>query len=314
MLKIHQISSVDPVSGLPLEAGSVPMSDGTTTYVSSSASTGAMVIPNGTTAQRPTPVSARVVRFNSTLNSLEVWDGSAWSSLPSNSVVEWTLGGTFENGQVVIRDGQIYTANDFISSGTAFSLGTTGATYSPVVNSGDTWMGTHSLGTTYGVGDVVSDGSGNLYYSKTAANLGNPLTDFTAWELYSPYVDLSVVMAVMVGADGTLAGKKGMVPPPAATDNLKFLRGDGTWAAASGGSSLTEVTQSFTATASQWQFTLSNVPNATELQNLELCVNGMCCRYASGHYMSLAGSVLSLTANVGYNLIAGDRVTVTYKY
>ncbi len=44
--------------------------------------------------------------------------------------------------------------------------------------------------------------------------------------------------SVMTGADGTNAGTSGLVPAPAATDNTKFLRGDGTWATASGGSSL----------------------------------------------------------------------------
>ena len=32
-----------------------------------------------------------------------------------------------------------------------------------------------------------------------------------------------------VGADGTNAGAHGLVPAPAATDNVKFLKGDGTW-------------------------------------------------------------------------------------
>lgn len=36
----------------------------------------------------------------------------------------------------------------------------------------------------------------------------------------------------MTGADGTNAGTIGAVPAPAATDNTKFLRGDGTWAEA----------------------------------------------------------------------------------
>ena len=36
----------------------------------------------------------------------------------------------------------------------------------------------------------------------------------------------------MVGADGVNIGKAGAVPRPSATDNTKFLRGDGTWAEA----------------------------------------------------------------------------------
>lgn len=39
----------------------------------------------------------------------------------------------------------------------------------------------------------------------------------------------------MTGADGTNAGTAGIVPAPSATDNTKFLRGDGTWVDVSGG-------------------------------------------------------------------------------
>ena len=38
----------------------------------------------------------------------------------------------------------------------------------------------------------------------------------------------------MTGAGASTAGAKGMVPAPAAGDNTKFLRGDGTWAAYAG--------------------------------------------------------------------------------
>ena len=37
----------------------------------------------------------------------------------------------------------------------------------------------------------------------------------------------------MTGADGTNAGTAGIIPAPTATDNTKFLRGDGTWATVS---------------------------------------------------------------------------------
>ena len=42
----------------------------------------------------------------------------------------------------------------------------------------------------------------------------------------------------MTGATAQAAGEKGMVPAPSAGDNVKFLRGDGTWASA-GSSSIT---------------------------------------------------------------------------
>ena len=37
-------------------------------------------------------------------------------------------------------------------------------------------------------------------------------------------------IVAMTGATGSVAGKAGLVPKPAATDNTKFLKGDGTWA------------------------------------------------------------------------------------
>lgn len=42
-----------------------------------------------------------------------------------------------------------------------------------------------------------------------------------------------------VGSDGTNAGAAGLVPAPTASDNTKFLKGDGTWATVSSGQSYT---------------------------------------------------------------------------
>ena len=39
--------------------------------------------------------------------------------------------------------------------------------------------------------------------------------------------------SVFSGADGSDAGTSGLVPAPTATDNTKFLKGDGTWATVS---------------------------------------------------------------------------------
>ena len=45
----------------------------------------------------------------------------------------------------------------------------------------------------------------------------------------------TVLLSAMGGSNGTVAGTKGLVPAPAIADNIKFLRGDGTWAAVAGG-------------------------------------------------------------------------------
>ena len=58
----------------------------------------------------------------------------------------------------------------------------------------------------------------------------------------------------MVGADGNAAGTRGIVPQPAATDNNKFLKGDGTWG-----------TPTFTQTKANWNET--NTSSDAYIQN-----------------------------------------------
>lgn len=50
------------------------------------------------------------------------------------------------------------------------------------------------------------------------------------------------------GTDGTAAGTSGLVPAPATTDADKFLKSDGTWGTAGGGSSVTVVQSTGTST------------------------------------------------------------------
>lgn len=59
----------------------------------------------------------------------------------------------------------------------------------------------------------------------------------------------TVYIPEMVGANGTAAGTRGIVPQPAATDNNKFLKGDGTWG-----------TPSFTQVQANWNETDTTSP------------------------------------------------------
>lgn len=54
----------------------------------------------------------------------------------------------------------------------------------------------------------------------------------------------------MSGAGASTAGTQGQVPAPSAGDNEKFLRGDGTWAEVSGGSSSVNI--SFSIATTDW--------------------------------------------------------------
>jgi hypothetical protein len=53
--------------------------------------TGSWKLPNGTTAQRPSPGSVGMIRYNTTLNIYEGYDGSSWSSLGGSAVTASSL-------------------------------------------------------------------------------------------------------------------------------------------------------------------------------------------------------------------------------
>ena len=64
--------------------------DSTSTAEGTFSGTGALTLPSGTTAQQPTGV-AGMIRFNSTSNRLEVYNGSAWQSIGGMSATGGTI-------------------------------------------------------------------------------------------------------------------------------------------------------------------------------------------------------------------------------
>lgn len=79
-----------------------------------------------------------------------------------------------------------------------------------------------NLGSTLADGNdaVLTEGSNiDITYNSTTKKVTIAATDTT----YSAFT----------GADGTNAGTSGLVPAPTATDNVKFLKGDGSWATVS---------------------------------------------------------------------------------
>lgn len=117
---------------------------------------------------------------------------------------------------------------------------------------------------TTAVGDTTTpvyiDGNGNavaLNYSiQTSVPQSAVFTDTT----YSAFV----------GADGTTAGTSGLVPQPLATDNDKFLKGDGSWSTISAqGASLTgnntfTGTNTFSSTVSLGSLVTATTPTITD--------------------------------------------------
>lgn len=55
----------------------IPAKTGKLSY--SDSATGGSYLPVGTTAQRPSSPTAGMIRFNTTTNNVEVYNGSSWS-------------------------------------------------------------------------------------------------------------------------------------------------------------------------------------------------------------------------------------------
>jgi hypothetical protein len=76
-LKAPSLGTVDinPVNTASNVNVDVRAANGVLSYADSS--TGGLFLPVGTTAQRPTPATGQI-RFNSTTNAVEVYNGTAW--------------------------------------------------------------------------------------------------------------------------------------------------------------------------------------------------------------------------------------------
>jgi len=93
-------------------------------------STGAITLPNGTTAQEPGTPSAGMIRFNSTKTQFEGYNGSAWSSFGivggSNTQVQYNSSGALAGSANLTFDGTTLTAN---------TLSVSTSTTTPIVQS-----------------------------------------------------------------------------------------------------------------------------------------------------------------------------------
>ena len=104
-------------------------------------------------------------------------------------------------------------------------------------------------------------------------------------------------LSAMVGANGTIAGTKGLVPAPAATDNVKLLRGDGTWVAANAGT----VTSASVTTANGISGT---VATATTTPAITLTLGAI-----TPTSVAATGAITSSGGGVGYATGAGGAAT-----
>ena len=171
---------------------------------------------------------------------------------------------------------------------------------------------TSNIGTVTSVNNTSPDGNGNVTLNIPTVNNAT-LTikqnntskgTFTANASSNVEINLTdTTYSAFTGADGTDAGTSGLVPAPTATDNNKFLKGDGTWSSLSSGSRL--IVDSFTATANQTTFTLSEKCVHKDY----LSVNVSNSELTSSAY-SLAADGMSVTLLNGVE--AGALVDVRY--
>ena len=133
-------------------------------------STGAIDIPVGTDAQRPSVVSSGMIRFNSTSGQLEYYSGTSWLAIAvgapaSYDLSDWqglpagnynivTAHGTVVNVEMIIQDSRNWIK---IPWGTQNTSGTTSATYF--------WTNNTSYQTFGSVnnGNLVRDGSNRFH-------------------------------------------------------------------------------------------------------------------------------------------------------
>jgi hypothetical protein len=78
--------------------------------------TGAMSVPNGTTAQRPSPTSG-MIRFNSSTQTFEGYNGSSWGAIGGGALGSGGNYIFYENDTVVTQNYTITTGKNAITAG-----------------------------------------------------------------------------------------------------------------------------------------------------------------------------------------------------
>lgn len=118
------------------------------------------------------------------------------------------------------------------------------------------------------------------------------------------------------GTDGEAAGTSGLVPAPAATDADKFLKSDGTWATAGGGSSVTVVQSTGTSTTDVMsQNATTNMVYADPTTQQLVCIgNGANAGTRTSSYDGRVaiGKNATATGHGGNIAINGSAVSTSY--
>jgi len=133
-------------------------SDGVVDY---SASTGALTVPTGTTAQRPTTPVAGQIRYNTTSRQTEVYSGNAWTALTTQN---------YSISYLVVAGGGAYTVG---SGGYSGGFGGAGGllTGTATLTGGTNYTITVGAGAAFSSSPAVVSG-GNSVISSIATAIG----------------------------------------------------------------------------------------------------------------------------------------------
>jgi hypothetical protein len=155
-------------------------------------------------------------------------------AIPQNALPNVTLGGSTgtDPGHTHIQN-ERYTPNSKPASGQPNWGGDPGAASIYSSNStGSAGSHSHALTTSSINGGVVQQNFISPYFAN----------NWFVW--LGSSASVTTLASPMVGANGVTGGASGTVPAPAITDNVNFLRGDGTWAVPSPAAA---IVQTFTA-------------------------------------------------------------------
>ena len=244
---------------------------------------------------------------------------------------------------------ETWVGNQGYITGITSSDVTTALGYTPYDSSNPSGY-TNNVGTVTSVNNASPDSNGNVTLSIPAAQvnsdwnavsgvaeiLNKPTLGTMASESasdYTPtsglatvatsgaYSDLIGTPTAFTGADGINAGTSGLVPAPAATDNNKYLKGDGTWEAPAG---LT-VDQTYDGTSANAQSGTAVAEALSDKANIDLSnLTSTGKSYASGlsmpssRYSSLtlgaSGTYYTAPANGYYVINKTASATNQYVY
>jgi hypothetical protein len=126
---------------------------------------GALVVPAGTTAQRPSPAQAAMVRFNQDTNTLEFYDGTSWGSIGQGSVTSVAVTGS---PGLTVGGSPITTAGTITLTLDAELQGLAGLSTNGLV--AHTGTGTY-------IGRTITGVAGNIVVTDGDGIAGNPTID-----------------------------------------------------------------------------------------------------------------------------------------